>query len=362
LLAVSSLSAGGAERVISEMANWWAALGHEVAVLTMESARLDHYRLHPRVKRMTIDWQLPRTRLHIPLQYVKHQFMLRNAVLGYMPDVLISFIDKTNVRMLFALSGAPIPLIVSERIDPRYHYIGCSWDLARRLLYPFSDALVVQTKSVTAWANRVVPRSRVKVIPNFVRAMPEPNEAAREATPLIVSVGRLDRQKGHDVLIHAFARSGASQKGWQLVILGEGPERSSLEELASRLGIGHAVLMPGVVREPADWLHKAKIFVLPSRYEGFPNALLEAMACGCAVIAADCPSGPADIVRDNENGLLVPREDVLALSAAMGRLMEDEALRARLGQQALAVRSHFSQANIMAQWENLIESVCLPPK
>jgi GalNAc-alpha-(1->4)-GalNAc-alpha-(1->3)-diNAcBac-PP-undecaprenol alpha-1,4-N-acetyl-D-galactosaminyltransferase len=362
LLVISSLSAGGSERVISEMANWWAAHERDVAVLILEKSYSDHYRLHPGVERITFDWQLPRTRLHIPTQYIKNKIMLRNTVLNYMPDVLISFVDKTNIRMLFHLVGSGIPHIAAERVDPRYHHIELSWSLARRLLYPFSNALVVQTNSVTAWANRVVPRNKVRVIPNFVRTMPEPEEMIKEEgrlNPFILTVGRLDKQKGHDLLIRAFAGIEAKRRGWRLVILGEGPERSNLEKLAGNLGISDMVDMPGIVREPAEWLYKTRFFVLPSRFEGFPNALLEAMACACAVIAADCPSGPAEIISHNENGLLVPKEDVEALRAAISRLMEDEGLRTRLGQQALKVRSRFSQATIMAQWDDLIDSICI---
>ena len=365
LLVISSLAAGGAERVISEMANWWAAHDRKVAVLTLENTYADHYLLHPSVERITIDWQLPRTRLHIPSQYIKHQTMLRNAVLNYKPDVLISFIDRTNIRMLFALAGTEVPLIVTERTDPRYHHIGLSWSLVRRLMYPFSSALVVQTNAVTAWAKQIVPNNRIRVIQNFVRAMPEPKDIKSEADrlqPFLLSVGRLGKEKGHDLLIRAFSDAQSRQEYWRLVILGEGPERSKLEKLAGTLGIRDAVVMPGIVKEPTEWMHKAQFFALPSRYEGFPNALLEAMACGCAVIATDCPSGPAEIIHHNENGLLVPKEDIKALSAGMSRLMEDRELRTCLGQRALEVRSRFAKDTIMAQWDNLIENVCLSPK
>ena len=360
LLAISSLSAGGAERVISEMANWWAAHGRDVAVLTLENFYPDHYSLHPRVKRITIDWQLPRTRLHIPWQFARHQAMLRSAVLGCGPDALISFIDLTNIHLLFALAGTGVPQIVTERTNPRRHRIGLVWSFARRLLYPLSRALVVQTHAVARWAGRVVPKKKVAVIPNFVREMPGPGEnASREK--VILAVGRLGREKGHDLLIRAFAALGRGREGWRLVILGEGPERSSLERLALTLGLGCEVIMPGVVREPAEWLYKAGLFVLPSRYEGFPNSLLEAMACGCAVIAADCPSGPGEIVSHGQNGLLVPPDDVDALSASLLRLMGDENLRASLGNRARDVRSRFSREKIMAQWDELVESVCTSP-
>ena len=163
-------------------------------------------------------------------------------------------------------------------------------------------------------------------------------------------------------MIRAFSDAQSRQEYWRLVILGEGPERSKLEKLAGTLGIRDAVVMPGIVKEPTEWMHKAQFFALPSRYEGFPNALLEAMACGCAVIATDCPSGPAEIIHHNENGLLVPKEDIKALSAGMSRLMEDRELRTCLGQRALEVRSRFAKDTIMAQWDNLIENVCLSPK
>ena len=365
VLAVSSLAAGGAERVISEMANWWSVRDRKVCVLTIDNRLLDHYRLHPHVERIIIDWGLPRTRLHIPAQLLKRRGMLRDAIVDYKPDVLISFIDRTNLQILFALVGSGIPLIVSERIDPRYYRIGCSWSLARRILYPFSSAIVVQTSSVIAWANKIAPRRKVRVIPNFVRKLPEPYDMsvqAEQSQRIMLAVGRLDKQKGYDLLIRAFARVDAKRKGWRLVILGEGPERSNLWRLAEDLGIHDAVAMPGIVKEPAEWMHKADLFVLPSRYEGFPNALLEAMACGCAVIAADCPSGPAEIIHNGVNGLLVPREDITALSAAMDRLMQDEELRVNLGKQAIEINSRFSRAKIMAQWDDLIESVCISPK
>jgi glycosyltransferase involved in cell wall biosynthesis len=173
----------------------------------------------------------------------------------------------------------------------------------------------------------------------------------------ILAMGRLDEHKGYDLLIRAFASAKTSQAGWKLVILGEGPERSSLEDLASRLGIRDDVNMPGVVNEPVEWLRKAGFFVHPSRYEGFPNALLEAMACGCAVIATDCPSGPAEIIRNDENGFLVPKDDVNSLSAAMLCLMKNKILCQRLGTQALQVKTTFSQSSIMVQWDALIKRV-----
>jgi len=361
LLVILSLSAGGAERAVSEMANWWAAKGHEVALLTFWGKENDHYKLDPKVQRVALDfWRQSRTPWQYILNRIRLLFRIRQTVQTFKPDAVISFIDLINIIMVIALAGTKIPLLVCERTDPRQHPISRSRSFARVLSYPFSSGLVVQTESVAEWAKTIMPARKIKVIPNFVRMLPEvqlSSEQKEYGQPYILAMGRLDKHKGYDLLIQAFAAAKTSQAEWRLVILGDGPERSNLEELATCLGIRDDVIMPGVVSEPYDWLRKASFFVHPSRYEGFPNAILEAMASSLAVIATDCPSGPAEIIRNNENGLLVHKDDVNSLSAAMLSLMKDKDLRKRLGTQAIQVKTTFSQSSIMAQWDALIRKV-----
>ncbi len=347
--------------MVSEMANWWASRGHEVAVLTLWEPEHDHYALAPKIHRISIDfWRKSRTPQQYIADHVRLLFRIRKTIQAFSPDVVISFIDLINIIMIATLAGTNIPLVISERIDPRYHAISCLRSFARRMSYPFSSTLVVQTDSVVGWAKKIVPVSKIEVIPNCVRNMPGKGDSSASEVPdgpFILAVGRLDRQKGYDVLIQAFAQVKKTHVQWNLVILGEGPERSNLWRLTEDLGIHDAVSMPGVVKEPAEWMYKADLFVLPSRYEGFPNALLEAMACGCAVIAADCPSGPAEIIRHGVNGLLVPRENITALSTAMDRLMQDSNTRQRLSDQALKVKETFSQGEIMNRWNALIQKI-----
>jgi len=159
-------------------------------------------------------------------------------------------------------------------------------------------------------------------------------------------------------LIQAFARCAASRDSWSLSILGEGRERRNLEILATDLGIADRVSIPGEVRDPGSILRGMDLFVLPSRWEGFPNALLEAMACGLAVIAVDCPSGPRDIIRDGMDGVLVPPNDVDALVAAMDRLMADHAERQRLGVNAVGVVERFGLERIMNMWDEVVAHAC----
>jgi len=204
-------------------------------------------------------------------------------------------------------------------------------------------------------------KMRTDVIPNPVAPSPShgQDENAHLSAKSIVAVGRLHQQKGFDVLIEAFSKCVRKHPGWRLVIFGEGPEREMLESLVSRLGLEGKVSLPGRVRNPERVIGAAEIFVLSSRYEGFPNALLEAMTCGLPVIATDCHSGPAEIIRDGEDGLLVPVEDSGTISGVLIRLMDDPDERNRLGGNARTSVERFSLPNVMEKWEDLIRRVVL---
>jgi glycosyltransferase involved in cell wall biosynthesis len=358
LLVVSTLFAGGAERVVSELAALWAEKGWRIAVLTLSSAESDHYPLPASVTRIGLGVVSNSSSfLQSFRNTVRRAVALRNVVRSFAPDAVVSFVDKTNVLLLLAMLGCRVPTVVSERIDPTRYRLGPIWALGRRLLYPRASAVVVQTKSVALWAERLIPSRKIRVIPNFV-----PNLRSRSVdvrNRVVLGVGRLDRQKGFDLLLEAYARSGVRHGGYRLVILGEGPERAALEALAAKLGIADFVEMPGIVKAPEDWMERAAVFVLSSRYEGFPNVLVEAMAMGCAVVATDCRSGPREILRHESDGLLVPAEDVPALSQAIVSLVKDDPLRERLANNAVAVRERFAAPAILAQWERLIDEIMI---
>src|SRR5262249_25449025 len=153
--------------------------------------------------------------------------------------------------------------------------------------------------------------------------------------------GRLVPSKGFDVLIDSFSRIAARHQEWNLVIAGKGPEQTALDAQVRRLGLGGRVKLAGWFADPSEALGSAGLFVMSSRYEGFPNALLEAMAAGLPVISFDCDSGPSEIIRDNVDGVLVPAGDVALLERAMERLMSDETERRRLGECARDVVRRF---------------------
>ncbi len=362
LFVISSLAGGGAERVASELVNGWAKQGRGVGLLTLTNSVADHYTLEPRVVRHRLEllWRSENI-FQSANAAAKRLALLRRTILAIRPKVVISFIELTNIAVLGATIGTQIPVIVSERIDPRYYKIGWVREALRRVAYPFASRLVVQTDAVAQWAQRVLGWPEVVFISNPLRELPTlaPYDArARQ----VVAVGRLARQKGFDLLIEAFGRSGLKNEGWRLVILGDGPERAKLEAMIAHLGLDEAVRLPGMVADPAPHLNRARIFVLPSRFEGFPNALLEAMGMGCAVIAADCPSGPREIIHHGVDGLLVPPGNIEALAQAMRDLAVDPQRAARLGQAALEVRERYARERILAQWDELIDEVLAEDK
>lgn len=366
-LTIASLSAGGAERVISTMANHWAAEGAEVTVLTLSAVQSDFYRLHPSVHRVAVGGAgTSRQWLDRIWSNLRRVSRVRAAIRTSSPDVVVSFVDTMNVLVLLACAGLDAPVIVSERTDPTQHDIGRPWTLLRNWLYPRADAVVVQSAAVRFWAERFVRARRVYVVPNPV-SVPDVDQTlmvdegkARGggfAGRTVVGIGRLVPTKGFDLLIRAFAQVLPDNPGWRLLIAGEGGERPRLEALSDELGVSNEVVLPGTVDEPIRLLRRSDIFVLSSRYEGFPNVLLEAMACGLPVIATDCPSGPRHIVLNQKNGLLVPAEDAAALAAAMQSLIRNADERERLGRQALKVRQRFSLERVMTQWDQIFSEV-----
>ncbi len=349
----------GAQRVLCLMANHWAAKGEEVSLLTLSATTPPFYPLHPRVAYRPLNYRWGRRGI-IPawVAFVRNMLRFRADLLATRPDAVISFIDENNVRVLMALAGSRVPVLVSERCDPFEHRMRPTWNFLRRLVYPLASAIVVQTARAGRYFS---PRldERLELIPNPVPAVDQNVEADHLLEPnTVVSMGRLSPQKGYDLLVRAFSALDPAHAGWKLVIFGVGEDREQLEELVRTLGMEGRIRFPGRTKTVHAVMRQAELFVSSSRYEGFPNVLCEAMACGLAVIATDCPSGPREIVTHEADGLLVPNEDVEALTRAMDLLMGDEALRRKLGDRARAISERYGIDAIMALWDRALREKC----
>jgi glycosyltransferase involved in cell wall biosynthesis len=360
MLVIPSLESGGAERVLARMANHWAEAGDDVTLVTLSSSANDTYSLEPRVRRIGLDLMRDSRQVAAALwNNLTRVRSLRRLLRKSRPDAVISFTDRMNVVTLLAARGLGLRIVVSERVDPSQHAAGRVWSLLRRWTYPRAAMIVVQTDTVREKVRAFAGACPVCVIPNAV-SPPGPEAVERAAIVRdpakrhIVAMGRLDPQKGFDLLIDAFTRMAAQFPQWSVRILGEGPERPRLEKLITDKKLGGRVTLCGWTAQPASALMGSDLFVLSSRYEGFPNALLEAMACGLPSIAFDCESGPAEIVRHETDGLLVPSGNVEQLAAAMSRLMSNDAVRARFGTAARAVCERFSSERFFERWEELL--------
>jgi GalNAc-alpha-(1->4)-GalNAc-alpha-(1->3)-diNAcBac-PP-undecaprenol alpha-1,4-N-acetyl-D-galactosaminyltransferase len=349
---IAGLAGGGAERVMTILANAAAARGHGARLLAMSAAGGDFYQMHPAVDLVRLNTihetrsALHRVRLELRLLRALRREMRRGR-----PDAVIAFATETSVRVLLASLGLGLRVIVSERSVPGTTPVGRIWWLLRHALYRFADVVVAQTIEARELIGRHTSARRCVVIPNPVM---RPDASARQVEPqgqgLVLAVGRLREEKGYDLLIRAFALTRAQHPGWQLAIAGDGPERERLERLVVELGLRSAVTLLGMVDDPGELMRRASLYVVPSRFEGFPNAMIEAMSCGLPVVSFDCPSGPRAIIRHETNGLLVPAEHVQALAAAMSRLMGDADLRQRLGGAAREVTSRFALDRVVDEW------------
>jgi GalNAc-alpha-(1->4)-GalNAc-alpha-(1->3)-diNAcBac-PP-undecaprenol alpha-1,4-N-acetyl-D-galactosaminyltransferase len=358
MFAVTTMTAGGAERVAATLVNHWSTNGHKVALITVASTDLDFYPLDERVTRIALGLgHSTKTWRNFVLVNLKRIRKLRSAIRDFKPQVIVSFIDTTNVRMLLASIGTGVPVIVSERIDPTQNPVGRIVKFMRCLLYKRASAVVVLTPGIACWASSFVKKEAIHVIPNPIgpqfckNGQPEPERDGNR----IIAIGRLEEQKGFDLLLKAFAQCVQQHPGWTLKIIGEGSERDPLQELAGALQIADRVSWERAVKQPEKELHRSDLFVLSSRYEGFPNVLVEAMACGLPVISFDCPSGPREIINDGEDGLLVRPNDIDALVQAMSHLMSSEDERKRLGEHAIRVVERFGLARIADMWTSVFE-------
>ena len=222
--------------------------------------------------------------------------------------------------------------------------------------YPDLDALVVLTDQDRA-AYRTMLDGALPLyrIPNTVR--PLPGAKADLSAKTVFAAGRFRYQKGFDLLIPAWAETAHRHPEWRLRLRGAGHLRPRLEDLVAEHRIEDSVTIEGPAEDIGSDMAEASVFVLSSRFEGFPLILLEAMSKGMGIVSFDCPTGPADIVDDHRNGLLVPPEDVTALATAIRELVEDEELRRRTAAAAIETAQQYTIEAIGPQWEALLEEL-----
>jgi glycosyltransferase involved in cell wall biosynthesis len=273
---------------------------------------------------------------------------------------------SANVVLAFAAWGlSQIKTIGCEHNYPKDRSEGHLWDFLRHHSYGLLDVVTGLTTEGKEWLAGNTRAKTAVVMPNPV-LWPLPLNEPRLLPPvserhIVLAAGRLVEQKSFDVLIEVFSGLAPVHSEWDLCIVGDGPLRPVLEQQIQTLGLQNRVFLPGRAGNISEWYERADLYVLSSRFEGLPMTLIEAMAYGVAVVSFDCNTGPRDIIRHEVDGLLVPPGDTAGLSAALDRLMGDEATRHRFAGRALEARERFSMASIAGLWEQLFEEPKLSP-
>jgi glycosyltransferase involved in cell wall biosynthesis len=292
---------------------------------------------------------------------------VRDCIRISKPDIIFSFLFEPNVLNLFANLFSPgRKLIISERVGTvRYFhsaYPGVKKRIASlllRVLYPRADRIVSVSEGVKGeLVSFGVPRKKIITIYNPLdmekinSIKDEPIDVPR---PYILFAGRLSRQKNIPLLLKVLCL--LKPEGVRLLIIGSGEEEDNLKKLCVELELSDRVFFKGFENNPYKFMSKAEVFVLPSDFEGFPNVLIEAMACGTAVISTDCPYGPNEIIQTGTNGLLVPRGDVAAMAEAIRTVLHAPELKTKFVAEAFKKIAPLDIENIMKQYEILIYNV-----
>ena len=330
--------------------------GRAVCVITLAMPDTDFFYLHATVERIVIGGRhRSPTRWHGLKANLGRILRLRAAIKRCGGDTVVGFVGTMNVLAVMACVGLKERVVVSERNDPKRQTLGMVWSTLRRLAYRFSDVVTANSQGAIDTLSQYVSSRKLAFLPNPVAALPPVSRCSSCQGGAILTVGRLHHQKAYDVLLEAFARLVGVREASRLSIVGTGELETALRCQAERLGIAERVTWHGQVDDPTVFYRETALFVLASRYEGVPNAMLEAMAWGLPLIISDASPGPLEYVEHNVTGLVVPVEDPIALAKAMEQLMNDENLRNRLGQAAAARVQRCGLTEVLPIWEQVLE-------
>lgn len=362
----------GMEKILSDKANWLAAHGYDVTILTTEQkGRPDAFPLDSRIGRrdLAIGYEdnnggsLWNKLVHYPLKQLRHRRRLTEALMDIRPDITVStFCNEQGF-----LPGIPdgsrkvLELHFSRLKRLQYGRKGL-WGLVDRLrsanevrqVRRFDRFVTLTREDLSLWGD--VPG--ICAIPNGISL--EGITPGEHADKTVIAVGRYMYQKGLDRLIDAWkivCDALGPGHGWQLRLLGEGELREALQRQIDALGLSGSAVLCGTVADMPSEYRRAALIALSSHYEGLPMALIEAQAYGVPAVSFDCHCGPREVIVDGETGLLVPEGDVAALARALLALIRDPERRHRLGEQAARLAVRFDFETIMKQWDDLFKSL-----
>lgn len=351
LFTITSLNSG-AERVLTTLANVLCER-HEVIIIKSDDDE-PFYSLDDKVVLESLCMNKINSSI---IKKLSHNFnivkVMRKSIRKHKPDIVISFMDGTNIYTILATRFLDTKLIISERIN--YEYLKSKpWRIIRRLVYPFTDGMVVLSKYDFDKYSYVNDK---KIIFNPLFVGNSKIDLTQKEN-IILSVGRLVDDKGFDLLLNALSLIDTKLlNNWKVLIVGDGVRKEDLVRLSKNLGLDEKVEFLGKRKDIEELYKRSSIFVSTSRAEGFPNALSEALSFGCACVATDCLTGPSELIEDGRNGILVEVDDKHEVVKKLSLLIEEEALRDEISNNAKASSKRYELNSIVNKWEEYLDEI-----
>ena len=354
---IATLTRGGAERVIVNLANYFCREGYETYMVTLEPEE-GLYPMEEGIRQIVLPMS-PGGGLAVRIGNALGRItQVRRLLKETEAMALVTFIGKTNIRGILAGLGLKTKVFVSVRSAPGREYAGKFQQTLAKILFCLAGGAVFQSEGARDFfPGPVRKKSRIlynPLSPEYVRPL-----FTGDRKGGIVTVGRMDRVKNHRLLVDAFSIVAKERPDMELTIYGGGECMGEVREQARKLGLTDRVNLPGDTKEIPDKIKDANVFVLSSDFEGMPNAVAEAFAMGVPVVSTDCPSGGARmLVKEEETGLLVPVGNKEKMAEAILRILQDEKLAAHLRETAFAFSQTLHPDKINEMWKNYIEDIC----
>ena len=349
---VHSLTKGGAERAVANIASYLAKSNENITVITSVKNESE-YELGIGVKRVILSDKAFKSSYD---RYMKLIIALRREIKKSKYDIVIPFMSGATIRTIIASLGYKNKIITSVRNDPNYEYSGFIGKICAKIILPMVDFCVFQTEDARQFfPNRLKCKSII--IPNAVNDRFF-NRNHKPKLGTIVTCGRLAKQKNQMLLIDAFSEIVKKYPEFKLFIYGIGEEFNNINQRILEKQLEKSVFLMGESDRIEEIYESADIFVLSSDFEGMPNALMEAMAVGVPCISTDCPcGGPRMLIKNNQNGVLVPVDDVQSMSNAIVNLINNPGFKSKIGKEASMSMKNYSLDKVCAMWLQVIEMV-----
>lgn len=356
VLYLADLTKGGTQRVAVNLAEYLHSRGHKVTLATTYQLE-NEYTHSEAIARVLTDAPADALGKGRIADFMTRLNCIKKAFTDVNADIVLSFIGKNNMMAILATMNTNIKCFVAVRGEPTEEYYSRALRLISKTLFAKADGVILQTRKSMEYFPKMVRRKCV-VLKNPINPLFMADNDRSCVARTIVSVGRVDENKHQIMLINSFAGLAPDYPDWNMIIYGDGESRQKLIEVADKfnelIGPGR-ISLPGSVTDVRSHIRDAGVFVLPSKTEGMPNALIEAMSLGIPCISTDCPcGGPAELIEDGINGYLIPVDDEKALTDRLKLLMDNEQLRKDIGLRAGDIKKQLDPENVDPTWEDYL--------